>query len=100
MSKRSKDWNEGLAEDLRSPLVVQEFVQAALDEGISLQEVLGKIVRSYGVKEYAERAQMASSNLLRAVDPAHNPTQATLNKVLKPIGLKLAVTPIRKVAAA
>lgn len=98
MSKRSRDWNEGLAEDLKNPEFAQKFVQAALEEGVSLQMVLGKVIRAYGVKEYAKKVKMASPNVLRAIDPKHNPTQETLNRLLQPLGLELTVTPTKKLA--
>jgi len=37
---------------------------------------------------------MASPNLLRAINPRHNPTQDTLNRLLKPFRLKLTVARI------
>ena len=67
MPRRSRDWNEGLSRNMQDLEFAQAFVLAALDEGIALQQVLGKVVRAYGVKEYAKRAHMPSSNLLRAV---------------------------------
>lgn len=96
MPKRSRDWNESLAEDLRDLEFAQEFLMAALEEGISLQIALGKVIRTYGVKEYAKKIKMASSNVLRAINPKHNPTQSTLNRLLKPLGLELTVVPIKK----
>ena len=100
MAKRSNDWNEGLARDLRDPRFAQDFVLAALEEGVSLQQVLGKVIRAYGVKEYAKKANMPSSNIVRAVDPGHNPTQATLTRLLRPLGLRLSVAPISKATMA
>ena len=47
-----------------------------------------------GVKEFAAKVKMASPNLLRAIDPRHNPTQETLNRLLKPFQLKLSLAPI------
>ena len=44
-----------------------------------------------GVKEFAERAGMAGPNVLRAIHPRHNPTQATLNRLLKPFQLRLSI---------
>jgi DNA-binding phage protein len=38
-----------------------------------------------GVKEFATRIGMASLNLLRAIHPRHNPTQATINRLLRPL---------------
>ena len=93
MPRRSQDWNKGLAEDLRDPTFAQTFVMAALEEGASLQEALGKVVRAYGVAEYAARADMAAPNILRAIHPAANPTQRTLERLLSPLGLRLTVAP-------
>jgi DNA-binding phage protein len=94
MTKRSRDWDEGLSQDLRDPEFAQKFILASLDEGLSLQNVLGKVIRSYGIKEFAKKIKMASPNVVRAIDPKHNPTQETLNRLLKPFGLRLAVTPL------
>lgn len=91
MAKRSKDWNEGLARDLQDPTFARSFLLAALDEGIPLQTALGKVIRGIGVKEFAARIDVASPNVLRAISPRHNPTQATLNRLLKPFGLKLGL---------
>ncbi len=100
MPKRSKDWNEGLAEDLKDPEFAQEFLLSALEEGVSLQVALGKVIRGFGVKEYSKKIKMASPNVLRAINPKHNPTQETLNRLLKPFGLQLTVVPIKKDKAA
>ncbi len=94
MARRSKDWNEGLAKDLQDPEFSREFLLAALDEGVPIQVALGKVVRAYGVKEFSKKTKIASSNLLRAINPRHNPTQETLNRLLKPFGLMVAVMPI------
>lgn len=47
-----------------------------------------------GVKEFAAKVRMASPNLLRALNPRHNPTQGTLNRLLEPFRLKLSLAPI------
>ena len=94
MARRSKDWNEGLARDLRSGEFAREFIVAGLEEGIPLQAILAKVIRAYGVREFSKRIHMASPNLLRAISPKHNPTQQTLNRVLRPFGLQLSVTAI------
>jgi len=96
MARRSKDWNEGLAKDLRNLEFAREFLLAAIEEGISLQHALGKVVRAMGVKEFAAKIGMESPNLLRAINPRHNPTQATTNRLLKPFGLRLSLAPIQR----
>ena len=50
MARRSVDWNEGLAKGLRAKKFAQTFILEALEEGLPLQVVLGKVIRSYGVK--------------------------------------------------
>jgi DNA-binding phage protein len=94
MARRSRDWNAGLAKDLRNQEFAREFLLAAIDEGVPLQLALAKVVRAIGVKEFAAKVRMASPNLLRTLNPRHNPTQETLNRLLKPFKLKLSLAPI------
>ena len=96
MARRTKDWNEGLAKDLRNPQFAREFLLAAVEEGVSLQQALGKVIRAMGVKEFAAKIGTESPNLLRAINPRHNPTQATINRLLAPFGLKLSLAPIKQ----
>ena len=96
MARRSRDWNEGLARDLQDPEFAREFLLAAIEEGISLQQALGKVIRTIGVKEFSLKTGIASPNLLRAIHPRYNPTQETLNRLLKPLGLTLSLAPIEK----
>jgi len=91
MARRSKDWNEGLAQDLRGQEFAREFLLAAMDEGVPIQIALGKVIRAMGVKEFAGKVRMASPNVLRAISTRHNPTQDTLNRLLKPFRLKLSL---------
>jgi DNA-binding phage protein len=67
---------------------------AAMDEGVPIQVALGKVIRATGVKEFAARVRMASPNVLRAIDPGHNPTQRTLNRLLRPFKLRLSLARI------
>lgn len=94
MARRSRDWNEGLAEDLKDKEFAREFLAAAVEDGIPLQQALAKVVRAAGVKEFAARIDMSSSNLLRAIHPKHNPTQETLERLLRPFGLRIGLAPI------
>ena len=96
MVKRSKDWNEGLAEDLQDPEFARQFLTAAVEDGVPLQIALGKVIRAAGVKEFAERAGMPSPNVLRAIHLRHNPTQETLERLLKPFGLRIGLAEIKR----
>jgi DNA-binding phage protein len=91
MARRSRDWNEGLAQDLRNPEFAREFLMAAVDEGAPIQQALGKVIRAMGVTEFATKVRMAGPNVLRAIHPRHNPTQDTLNRLLKPFRLRLSL---------
>jgi DNA-binding phage protein len=94
MTRRSRDWNEGLAEDLKDPAFAREFLAAAVEDGVPLQQALGKVIRATGVKEFAALVDMPSPNLLRAIHSRHNPTQETLERLLKPFGLRIGLAPI------
>ena len=96
MARRSKDWNVGLAQDLRDPRFAREFLLAAIEEGVSIQIALGKVIRAIGIKEFSAKIGIASPNILRAIHPRHNPTQDTLNRMLKPFKLKLSLAPIEE----
>ena len=60
----------------------------------SPQVALGKVIRAMGVKEFAAKVKMAGPNVLRAIHPRHNPTQDTMNRLLKPFRLKLSLARI------
>ena len=103
MTRRSKDWNEGLAADLENREFAREFLLASVEDGVPIQRALAKVIRAMGVKQFAISVQMASPNLSRAINPRHNPTQETLNRLLKPFALRLSLARIaerkRKTAA-
>ena len=94
MARRSRDWNRGLAEDLRDATFAREFLLVAIDDGVSVQRALGKVIRAMGVREFAATVRMASPNVLRAINPRHNPTQETLNRLLRPFRLRLSLAPL------
>ena len=96
MARRSSDWNLGLAEDLQDVEFAREFLLAAIVEGVSVQRALGKVVRAMGVQEFAALVHMAAPNVLRAINPQHNPTQETLNRLLRPFRLRISLAPIAR----
>ncbi len=96
MARRSRDWEVGLAEDLRDPAFAREFLMASIDEGVAIQVALARVVRAMGVKEFAAKVRMASPNILRALNPRHNPTQATINRLLRPFRLRLSLALIEE----
>jgi probable addiction module antidote protein len=95
MARRSKDWNEGLAADLQDAEFARRFLAAAVEDGIPLKTALAKVIRARGVKEFAEKVGMPSPNVLRAIHPKHNPTQETLERLLKPFGLRIGLAELK-----
>ena len=96
MARRSRDWNIGLAQDLQDQTFAREFLLAAIEEGVPIQAALAKVVRATGVKEFGEKVGMASPNVLRAIDRRYNPTQRTLNRLLRPFKLRLSLAPLEE----
>lgn len=99
MPKRSVDWNETLSEKLRDLKFAKQFLLSLVDEGDSLQEALGRTVRGYGVKEFSKLVNLDEPAIQRAIDPSHNPTKTTLEKLLNPFSLVLGVKEIEDGAA-
>ena len=94
MARRSKDWNMGLALDLKNQEFAREFLLSAIEEGVPIQAALAKVIRATGVKEFAAKVGMASPNVVRAINRRYNPTQLTLNRLLRPFKLRLSLASI------
>lgn len=93
MPSRTSDWSESISKDLRDTEFAQIFLLGLLEEGDDLQTALSRLIRNYGVKEYASLVEMEPSAIQRAIDPRHNPTKSTLEKLLAPLKLTLGVKP-------
>ena len=91
MARGSKDWNQGLARDLRNPEFACRFLLAAVEDGVPLQQVIGKVIRAVGVKEFGAKVRMDGPHLLRAIHPRHTTNQEMLNRLLRPFRLKLSI---------
>ena len=94
MARRSEDWNIDLAKRLRNSVFARAFLLAAIDEGLTLQQALAKVIRAIGITEFAGQVGMPRPNVQRAIHPRHNPTQDTLNRLLAPFRLQLSLAPI------
>jgi len=95
MARRSRDWNDGLSEDLQDPEFARQFLTAAVEDGVPLKVALAKVIRATGVKEFAESVGMPSPNVLRAINAKHNPTQETLERLLRPFGLRIGLAQLK-----
>ena len=93
MPTRSSDWSESVSKELKDTTYAQSFLLELLETGDDLQAALGRLIRLYGVKEYAALVEMEDSAIQRAINPEHNPTKGTLEKLLAPLKLSLGVKP-------
>jgi DNA-binding phage protein len=96
MARGSKDWNQGLAHDLGNPEFARQFLLAAVEDGVPIQQAIGKVIRAVGVKEFAPKVRMDAPHLLRAIHPRRTPNQDMLNRLLRPFRLKLSIVLLDK----
>jgi len=93
MPTRSRDWSEVISAELKDLIFSRDFLLELLSEGDDLQTALGRLIRLYGVKEYALLVKMEPPAVQRAILAEHNPTKQTLEKLLAPLKLELGVKP-------
>jgi hypothetical protein len=43
MAQRTRDWNKGLANDFKDATFARAFVNAALDDGVPIQQLIRKL---------------------------------------------------------
>jgi hypothetical protein len=91
MARRSKDWEATLACDLQgSKEARKQFFLALLEEGYDWREALTKIIKLIGVNEYAMLiGDIKPSNLLNQLKLNANITLATLDKITRPLDIKM-----------
>tara|TARA_R110000868_G_scaffold334233_2_gene594925 strand:+ start:4443 stop:4748 length:306 start_codon:yes stop_codon:yes gene_type:complete len=91
MARRSKDWEQGLAQDLfLDEEGRKQFFLSLIDEGYQWREALLKVIKVIGVNEYATLTDgMKASNLLNQLKPDANITLNTLAKLTAPLGIEV-----------
>lgn len=77
------------------------YLDAVLEEGDPslLTHALGVVARSEGMSDIARRTGLSREALYRSLSAEGNPEFATIAKVLKSLGLRLAIKPLAKDAA-
>lgn len=80
-----------MEEDLWDPSFTRELMLGSVEDGVPLREALGDIIRGMGVKEFAASIGMSSANVVRALRATHNPSLATMDRILEPFGLRLGL---------
>ena len=97
MKDRSHD--EAMAELFREdPAFATEYLNSVLEEGEQpdLLVALRQMTKAFGgVSAIAERAQLNPTQLYRTLSAEGNPELRSLSAILKAMGLRLAVQPVR-----
>ncbi|GGI77500.1 hypothetical protein GCM10007973_12930 [Polymorphobacter multimanifer] len=91
MTIETKPWDA--AEVLNTPADIAAYLDAYLEDGTP-EELLGAlrtVARARGMAELARQTGVSREALYRALSESGNPTLDTLVRVLKALGVRLAV---------
>ena len=91
MSIETKAWDA--AEILNTPADIAAYLDAYLEDGTpeELLRALNTIARSRGMTELARQTGVSREALYRALSESGNPTLDTMMRVMKALGVRLAV---------
>lgn len=70
------------------------YIEAALeiDDPSFIAAALGDIAKARGVSEFAREAGLSREAIYKAFKQGGNPTLETIDKALKPLGMRLTLT--------
>jgi probable addiction module antidote protein len=71
---------------------LEEFLED--DDPTMLLEALGTVARARGMSEVAKKAGLTRNSLYKSLNPNGNPELSTFLKVLRAMGLQIAIKPI------
>ena len=85
-----------MSDYLDSPEMIQEYIQAAIEDGdpVALRLALADVAKVKGMSAIAADTQLNRQNLYKSLSENGNPSFNTINKVMKACGLKLQVANI------
>ncbi len=91
MAIETKPWDA--AEVLRTPADIAAYLDTYLEDGMpeELLRAINTIARSHGMSALARETGISREALYRALSDTGNPTLDTLLRVMKALGVRLAV---------
>lgn len=91
MGLETKSWDA--AEVLNTPADIAAYLDAYLEDGTpeELLRAVNTIARSRGMSELARQTGISREALYRAFSESGNPTLDTLLRVMKALGVRLAI---------
>ena len=97
----SRSHEDATVESLRrDPLFAVEYLNGVLADGDEreLMVALRRVADAFGgISKLAREAKLNATTLYRTLSPKGNPELKSMNSMLKAMGLRLAVEPIRKI---
>ena len=98
MPKRTKDHHSWVVDELKNPLLAVNYLKAAIDDSREMFLIaLHNVAEAYKIAKVAEEAGVSRESLYRTLSKKGNPRLATLNAILKVIGLRISVEVIQPV---
>ncbi|GJD48765.1 hypothetical protein OPKNFCMD_1490 [Methylobacterium crusticola] len=96
----TKPWDA--AEYLDSQEAIAAYLEAAFEEGdpALIAAAIGDVARARGMAQIARDSGLAREALYRSLKQTGNPEFATVMKVMKTLGVRITVEPVRKPEAA
>jgi probable addiction module antidote protein len=92
MPKRTRDYREGLLNDLKDATAAAHYLNAALEDSDEMFLVaLRDVAEARQMAKVAERAQLSRESIYRMLTETGNPRYSSLLGILKALGLKLEV---------
>ena len=94
MKATSRNYQDSLIESLRDPVEAAAYLDVALEEGnraVFLLAIRNVIKALGGMTHIARETGLNRENLYRVLSEQGNPELASLEKLLKSLGLRLSV---------
>ena len=94
---RSRPYKVGLNERLKDPVYAVEYLNAAKRVSRDVELLaLRDVVQAHKVSKIAKDAKLNRETLYRTLSSRGNPTMATLESILKPLGVDWEYRPARR----
>lgn len=98
---RSNSYNERFSRDIRKPIYARAYILGLLqdkDEPMPLEEILRLIARKMGTTDFGDLVGERVQNIHGFIEGKRRLKRETIDKFLKPFGLKtvLGVKPVRR----
>jgi probable addiction module antidote protein len=101
MSKKLRNHEEVVLEQLQSPEMAKAYLDVALEEyeidgdlAFFLEALRNVVEAREGMGQLAEKTGLNRQNLYRALSPEGNPELRTISLILHNLGYRLSVQPI------